>query len=235
VSSNAAGNRANTQVGAKDRVGKPTVLIAADLQLMADALGTALDRGAGLMVVSTIGTVKGAIDEAAKLRPDVIVMDYDLPDGTGADAATAILSRNGTAAVVMMAIEDSNEVLRSSLEAGVAGFVLKSAPLAELVKVIRLAAEGELAIPRPVLAKVIQLQRDKARQRSDRDLALKELTDRELEVLRWISQGLDNRAIANNLGVSVNTIRGHVQKVLEKLGVHSKLGAMAQCVELGIS
>ena len=211
------------------------MVIAADLQLVTDALGIALDRGAGLEVVSTIGTAREAIDEAARLRPDVIVIDYDLPDGTGAEAATAILGHNGTAAVVMMANEDSNEVLRSSLEAGVAGFVLKSAPLAELIKVIRLAAEGELAIPRPVLAKVIKLQRDNAHQGWDRDLAVRELTNRELEVLRWISRGLDNRAIADNLGVSVNTIRGHVQKVLEKLGVHSKLGAMARCAELGIS
>jgi DNA-binding NarL/FixJ family response regulator len=84
------------------------------------------------------------------------------------------------------------------------------------------------------MARVIKIQRGQARKRSERDLALRELTDRELEVLRWISHGLDNRAIANNLGVSVSTIRGHAHKVLEKLGVHSKLAAMARCAELEI-
>lgn len=214
---------------------KPTVVIATNPQLLADALGTALDHQEGLRVVSTVQTAEEAVAAAVRLKPDVVVVDYNLPDRSGAEAAGAILSSKAGSAVVMISPDDDNEVLRQSLEAGAAGYVLKSASLAELVDVIRTAADGELAVPAELFAKVIKLQRDRAEQRSDRDRAVRYLTDRELEVLRRISQGLDNRQIASSLGVSVNTVRGHVQKVLEKLGVHSKLGAMARSKELGIS
>jgi DNA-binding NarL/FixJ family response regulator len=211
-----------------------SVLIVEDHLAIAEALLIALDRTHDLEVVGSVGMVGEAIQEAARRRPDVMLVDYHLPDGTGADVATAMRSQADGPAVVMITADDNDDVLLRSLEAGVAGFVLKSASLAEICDVIRLAATGELALPPTLLTQVIALQRERAQRHSEREVVLKGLTKRELEVLRLICQGLDNRSIADSLGVGVTTVRGHVQKILEKLEVHSKLAAMVRGTELGL-
>jgi DNA-binding NarL/FixJ family response regulator len=216
-------------------VPKPvSVLIVEDHLVLAEALQLVLERHEGLHVVGWAGTVADAVRMAQADPPDVILMDYYLPDGTGGQAAAAIRQRQPGVAVVMLTADTSEDVLLMAVEAGAVGLILKSQAATQVVEAVFHAAEGEMLIPAATLAGLIGRQRERARQDAERASLLATLTQRERETLDLMAQGLDNRAIAERLVVSLNTVRGYVQSVLEKLNVHSKLEAVARASEYGL-
>ncbi|MBI4493381.1 MAG: response regulator transcription factor [Chloroflexi bacterium] len=207
------------------------VLIVEDHRVLAEGLELALSRHADLRVVGLAGTVAEAVRLASQQRPQVVLMDYYLPDGTGAQAALAVRQRVPDAAVVILTAEASEEALLAAVEAGACGYLLKSLAAAQVVQGVRRAAEGEMLIPAATLAGLVVRQRQRADRESERARLRGLLTPREREVLQLMVQGLDNRAIAARLVVSFTTVRGYVQSVLDKLGAHSKLEAVARASE----
>lgn len=211
-----------------------SVMIVEDHLVQAEALQLVLERHDGLHVVGSAGTVADAVRVARADPPDVILMDYHLPDGTGSQAAAQIRQERPSVAVVMLTADTSEDVLLMAVEAGASGLILKSQAATQVVDAVFRAAEGEMLIPAATLAGLIARQRERAQQESERASLLGTLTQRERETLELMAQGLDNRAIADRLVVSLNTVRGYVQNVLEKLGVHSKLEAVARASEYGL-
>jgi DNA-binding NarL/FixJ family response regulator len=211
------------------------VLIVEDHRVLAEGLQLALERHADLRVAGLASTVAEATRLAAEERPDVVLMDHHLADGTGVEAARAIRAQLPDVVVVMLTGDTSEEVLLAAVEAGACGFLLKSqAVMAEVADAVRRAAAGEMLIPANTLVALIARQGRRARQESERSRLLGLLTPREREVLGLMARGLDNRAIAAQLVVSFTTVRGHVQSILEKLGAHSKLEAVARASEYGL-
>jgi len=210
------------------------VLIVEDHQILAEGLALALGRHDDLLVVGLAGTVAEAVAMADRERPDVVIMDYHLPDGTGAQAALAIRQHLPEAAIVILTADASDEVLTAAVEAGACGFLLKSNAAAQVIDAVRRAADGEMLIPAATLARLIGRQRERVRREAERSSLMEKLTPRELEVLGLMARGLDNRAIAQQLVLSYATVRGHVQNILSKLGAHSRLEAVARAVEYGL-
>jgi DNA-binding NarL/FixJ family response regulator len=186
------------------------VLLVEDHDMVAEALELALERAPGIEVVGRARSRGSALAEARRLRPAVVVLDRRLPDG---DAVAAIGAVTALGAGVLMLTGDATPALAARVtEAGGAGLLLKSAQLGALVEAVRQVAAGE-----PVF--------DPALLPGRTDGAA--LTGRERETLHLLAEGASTEEIGDRLGVSRNTTRNHVQRVLEKLGARSKLEAVA--------
>jgi len=204
------------------------VLIVEDHLLVAEGLEVLLNAHADICVVGTAGSAAQAIQMAAERRPEVIVMDFRLPDGSGAQAAAAIRKQQPDVAVLFLSGEDSDEALLAAVQAGGCGFLPKSRAASDVAAAVRRAADGEMMVPADRLAALLARVQDRAQDEAERSRLLGQLTPREKEVLALMAQGLDNRAIAERLVISFTTVRGHVQNILEKLDAHSKLEAVAR-------
>ena len=165
---------------------------------------------------------------AATYEPDVVLMDFELPDGDGAEATEQIKRYAPEVKVVMLTARTDQAALVRALAAGCSGFVTKGESLDRLVAAIHSAHAGEAVTSETELAPLLAELRA-----TQRGLGAT-LTAREVEVLELVAAGLPNRAIGEQLYLSVHTIRNHVQRILEKLQVHSKLEAVAVGVREGV-
>jgi DNA-binding NarL/FixJ family response regulator len=204
------------------------VLVVEDHPVVAEGLVALLDGHPQLDVLGWAPSVADA-DRIARNQPvDVAIVDFRLPDGTGADAALHIRQHRPGAAIVFLSADDSDQAMLAAFEAGASGYLVKSAPGPEIVDAIRRAADGEMLIAAPKLAALLSLRRDTARHDDDRNRRLQHLTPREYEILQHMTQGMDNRQIAARLNLAYPTVRSHVRKVLEKLGARSRLEAVVK-------
>jgi DNA-binding NarL/FixJ family response regulator len=206
------------------------LMIVEDQRVLADVLALAISDEHDIEVVGVAPNAATALGMAATARPDLVLMDYHLPDGDGVAASRAIHAVRPGMPIIILTGDASDEVLLAALNAGVSGFLVKSDPFAELVPWIRRAAAGEILWPAERLARLLA--------RSEQGSAVQakpgELTRRERDVLQLMSDGLDNKTIAHRLGISLTTTRGYVQGVLQKLGAHSKLEAVVIASRSGL-
>lgn len=204
------------------------MLICDDHELVAQGLAAVLSREADLEVVGVARSAAGSLEIATNDVPDVVLMDYELPDANGAEATKAIKNVHPTAAVVMLTSHDTDDVLAEALDAGACGFLTKDTALADILSAVRRAATGETLITREMLSRLLpRLRRAKRPRRW-------ELTPRELEVLRLLSHAASNESMAEELSISVNTVRNHVANLMAKLGAHSRLEAVATATREGL-
>jgi two-component system, NarL family, response regulator DevR len=167
------------------------------------------------------------------VTPDVAMIDFYLPDGTGADAADLIRAHSRGTAIVFLSADDSDERMLEAIEAGASSYLLKSAKGDTIVETIRAAAAGETLIPAGTIASALAGQRESRRERSRQTQLLASLTPREKEILALMIQGADNRAVAELLRISYATVRTHVRSILVKLEARSQLEAVAKATQLG--
>ncbi|MBA2719738.1 MAG: response regulator transcription factor [Chloroflexi bacterium] len=201
------------------------VLLVEDHQLLADALSALLGREADMEIVGIAGTVADA-KAMARERLDVVLMDYRLPDGTGAEATRAIKARWPAARVVMVTALSDDETVLESIQAGADGYMTKDRAAEDVVNAVRAAHAGEILLPRSVIVEIAR-RVAAARERGDERRMVEPLTARELEVLRALTDGLSTPDICERLFIAPNTLRTHVQNIMGKLRVHSKLEAVA--------
>ena len=209
------------------------VLLVEDHRAVAEGLWALLDEYDDLTVVGWADSVAEAAPMTAELSPQLALIDYRLPDGTGADAAARIRAHDSAIAVVFLSADTSDAALLAAVEAGASGYLLKSAGGDEIAAAIRAAAAGETLIPTRTLMDVLSRHRETARASARQTERLSSLTGREQEILVLMTQGLDNRAIADRLTISYATVRTHVRGILEKLQARSQLEAVAKAAELG--
>jgi DNA-binding NarL/FixJ family response regulator len=214
---------------------RPTrILIVEDHRVLADGLELRLEREDDLEVVGVAQSVADGVRLAAEQTPDVVLMDYHLPDGTGADAARRILAARGGVAIVMLTAESSDLAIAAAIESGASGYLPKTLAADRVVDAVRRAAAGETVLPAGMLSRALAAARGAAERRARAVEAAADLTPRELEVLRLLGEGLDNRALAERLGVAYSTVRTHVENVMGKLGARSRLEAVAKAAEQGL-
>ena len=200
------------------------VLLVDDHQLLTDSLARILSAEPDMDVVGIAGTVAEARDLAHE-RMDVVLMDYRLPDGTGAEATRAIKARWPTARVVMLTAVQDDETVIESIQAGADGYLTKDRAVDDVVQAVRSARNGEALLPRSVMIDIANRVRTR-RDRGNEQLAPEPLTPRELEVLRALADGLPSPEICERLVISRNTLRTHIQNIMSKLHAHSKLEAV---------
>ncbi len=206
---------------AADIVGQPIrVLVLDDHPVVAEALALTLSHAPGIQVVGVATSAAEAEEIAAAQRPDVALLDFYLPDGTGAEAAHRIRSHLPTIAILMLTASTDDKVLRAAVAAGACGFLLKTQAAAQIVTAVRHAAEGEMLIPPSTLVGLLAGTRNAELPEHGPGLQ-GGLTRREREILALMARGMSNRRIAEQL-------------VLDKLGAHSRLEAVARASQQGL-
>ena len=201
------------------------VLLVDDHQLLTGALSQMLGREPDIIVAGVAGSVAEA-KAMARERLDVVLMDYRLPDGTGAEATRAIKARWPAARVVMLTALTDDETVLESIQAGADGYLTKDRAIDEVVNAVRAAYAGETLLPRSVIVSIAQ-RVAAARERGTERRQIEPLTPREMEVLKALTEGLATPEICERLYIAPNTLRTHVQNIMGKLRVHSKLEAVA--------
>jgi two-component system, NarL family, nitrate/nitrite response regulator NarL len=201
------------------------VLLVDDHQLLTGALSRMLSGETDIHVVGVAGTVAEA-KAIARERLDVVLMDYRLPDGTGAEATRAIKARWPAARVVMLTALNDDETVLESIQAGADGYLTKDRAVEDVVDAVRAAHAGETLLPRSVIVGIAQ-RVAAARDRGSERRQIDPLTPRELEVLKALTEGLSTPEICDRLFIAPNTLRTHDQNIMGKLRVHSKLEAVA--------
>ena len=204
------------------------VLIVDDHRMFSESLSRLLADEDGIDVLGVAATGSDAIDMVNRLHPDVVLMDYQLPDQDGVAVTVEVKRQNPSVMVVMLTGSAEDRVVLAAIDAGCSGFLTKDRAAAEVVHAVRAAAVGEALISPAQLARLLpKLNRTHCSLGED-------LSDREREILGFLARGMTNKVIAAELFLSVNTIRNHVQSVLSKLGAHSKLEAVSTAVREGI-
>jgi DNA-binding NarL/FixJ family response regulator len=192
------------------------VLLVDDHQMVSQSLRMILEQEPDIEVVAAAGSVADAIAAAGAHRPDVILMDYYLPDGDGLTAAAQITAKDPSIKIILLTGSDDPHTLGRAVEAGCLGYLDKVGSLEDLAPALRAAAAGHVVISAEHLAQLLPSASGPGA-----------LTKREREILYLAAEGRTNQAIAAELVLSVHTVRTHVQTILAKLGAHSKLEAVS--------
>ena len=198
-----------------------------DHLVFAQALRAGLSREPDLHVVGAVSEPEAAERAVRESSPHVALLDLNLRDGDGISLGRKLMTIHPSIKLVIMTAQESAEAVVEAVHAGACCWVSKTASLPELVDIIRGALHGETRIPPHLLTDVIRLLTQEQGERSQRDVLLGRLTQREREVLTLMVEGADRRAMAASLHLSSNTVRTHVQNVMSKLETHSTLEAMA--------
>jgi DNA-binding NarL/FixJ family response regulator len=207
------------------------VMLADGQSLFREAMRVVLETQLDFTVVGEAADGMQAVSEAERTKPDVALIDVHLPNGDGIRATTMIVERVPGCRILVLCEQEDERILISSLEAGATGFVTKGSPIGDLIEATRRVHRGETMIPPQMLGAILARLIHKKREHNDAIRRLGRLTRREREVLALLAQGADNAGIAQPLVISPETARTHVQNVLGKLGVHSRLEAAAFVVQ----
>lgn len=213
--------------------GPVRVLVVDDHASMREGLALVLSSDPGIAVVGEAGSAAEAVKQAVITRPDLVLMDVEMPGGDGIGATAAVLRSVPTTRVLMLTMFDLDEYVASAMRAGASGFALKTAGSQELIAAVHACASGETVLAPAVLERVVDLF---VRHHGDpEDTSLERLTEREREVLVLMCRGLSNQEIADHLFVEVATVKTHVAHVLGKLGARDRLQAVVHAYRAGIA
>jgi DNA-binding NarL/FixJ family response regulator len=170
-----------------------------------------------------------AVQKAGESLPDVVLMDIRMPKSSGIEACRAMKEVAPSSKIVMLTISDEEEDLFEAIRAGASGYLLKDIPLDEVADVVRAVHGGQSLINPSMAAKLLTefaaLNKRDQEERAEQVPAPK-LTDREMQVLKLVAKGMNNRDIAKELFISENTVKNHVRNILEKLQIHSRMEAV---------
>lgn len=203
------------------------ILIADDLTVLRHGLRMILDEADGITVVGEAADGEETLDQVQALAPDVVLMDVNMPGMDGIETTRRIRATQPAVRVVILTVSVRDQDLIGAIKAGARGYLLKSAESGEVLEAIRRVAAGEAVLPPALTARVL----DELASSTPTPTVL---TDRELEVLPLIAEGLSNKEIAASLHISQNTVKTHVRHILEKLGLRSRSEAAAYTVRAGL-
>lgn len=215
------------------------VLLVDDHTLFRRGLSALLARDPGLRIVGDAADAGEALRKAAELQPDLILLDNHLPGVRGVDAIGQLRHAAPAACVVMLTVSEDPDDLAAALHAGAAGYLLKTIEGDELTRAIRQVLDGDSVIAPQMTSKLVEALRRAATSgvapEPPRTVgALDALSPRELETLRGISRGASNKEIARDLGIAETTVKIHVQNLLRKLGVSSRVQAAVIASQTGL-
>jgi DNA-binding NarL/FixJ family response regulator len=205
------------------------VLVADDHAMVRSGIA-ALLKGSGITVVDEAADGDEAVEKTLRLKPDIVLLDIRMPKRDGFSALEKIRKKLPNQRVVMLSAFDNNTYVARSVALGADDYLLKDAPRDEMVAAIQRVVKDEGLSESSILHRV---KRVMTRKREDTDDGVP-LTNRELQVLRHVALGLSNREIGSSLGISIETVKEHVQNILRKLDVNDRTQAAVWAVKKGI-
>jgi DNA-binding NarL/FixJ family response regulator len=209
------------------------VLLADDHPLFRDGLATLLEAR-HMEIVGQAHHGLDALEKARALKPDLILMDINMPQMDGLEATRLIKTEMPEMKIVILTVSDDEENLFEAIKSGAQGYLLKSMPSQAFFELMEGVAQGEAPISRGIATKILgefsrHLQQDAAPASEKEDL-----TEREIEVLRLVAEGLTNRDIAPRLNITENTVKYHLKNILEKLHLRNRAQAVAYAMQTGL-
>lgn len=212
------------------------ILLADDHVMLRQGTAEMLRKEADIEIVGEADNGQQAIDLTLRLRPDIVVMDVRMPVLSGIEATRRIRDTMPQVQVLVLSAYDDDQYIFSLLQAGASGYLLKTAPVKELVKAIRLVRSGESPLDPSIARKVVvRMAGDQGSRTPNGEdgTSIEALTFREQEVLQLLSRGLNNQAIAEALYVSDRTVQAHLTNIFAKMGVSSRLEAVLTAIRRG--
>lgn len=208
------------------------ILLVDDHVLFREGLASIIRSEPDIEIAGLAGTVREAVEMAGRLKPDIILMDFTLTDGSGADATLLILAAQPDSRIIFLTMSEEDEDLFAAIRSGAKGYLLKDMHPSKLVTAIRSVYKGESALSRSM---TLRLMNELSHTRkADNFQASPTLTRRELDVLRAIATGKTNHEIGDELFLSENTVKYHVHSILEKLHLKDRREAVGYARERGL-
>jgi DNA-binding NarL/FixJ family response regulator len=210
------------------------VLVADDQPLARNGLQAMLGAQDDLEIVGEAADGAEAVEEALRLRPDVVVMDIRMPNVDGIEATRRLQQHAGAPKVLVLTTFDLDEYVYEALRAGAGGFLLKDAPPGQLAEAVRTVAAGESLLAPAITRRLVERFVRRPPPEAAAEERFGDLTERELEVLRLVAAGLSNGEIADSLFLSEATVKTHVTRILSKLGLRDRVQAVVLAYESGL-
>jgi DNA-binding NarL/FixJ family response regulator len=208
-------------------------MIVDDHALFRRGLEMVLDEEPDIELVGQASDGAEAVEKAAESLPDVVLMDIRMPRSSGIEACRAMKEAAPSAKIVILTISDEEEDLFEAIRAGASGYLLKDIPLDEVADTVRAVHGGQSLINPSMAGKLLTEFATLARRDEEervQEVPAPRLTEREMQVLKLIARGMNNRDIAKELFISENTVKNHVRNILEKLQIHSRMEAVMVAV-----
>ncbi len=216
-----------------EKTGKPIrVVLADDHAVVRKGIREFLEEAADIVVVAEAANGREALQAVSEHRPDVAVLDIQMPELSGIEATRRIKARHPEIGVLILTAYDDDPYIFALLQAGAGGYVLKTADTNEIIRAVRAVHRGDSALDPAVARKVVQ-RLASGRPTVESEAAVEGLTNRELDVLRLAAKGLTNQAIGTQLDISDRTVQGHLANVYAKLSVSTRTEAVLRAVKLG--
>ncbi len=207
------------------------VLVVDDHALFRRGLEMVLEQEPDIEVVGEAGDGSQAVQKSIETAPDIVLMDVRMPRGSGIEACLAIKEAVPSAKIIMLTISDEELDLYEAIKAGATGYLLKEISIEEVASAIRAVQNGQSLISPSMASKLLTEFAIMVKRGDEKEqVPTPRLTDREMEVLRLVARGLNNRDIAKELFISENTVKNHVRNILEKLQLHSRMEAVVYVV-----
>jgi DNA-binding NarL/FixJ family response regulator len=198
------------------------VMLVDDHILFREGVASLISAQSDFQVVGVAGTVKDAVKVASSVRPDTILMDFSLPDGTGLDATRMILATLPETNIVFLTMHEEDETLFAAIRAGAKGYLLKDVPVTRLIAYLRGIERGEAAITQYMAARILaEFSHSQAPSEASQP-DTESMSPRELDVLRELCTSATNREIAERLFITENTVKNHVRNILSKLHLKNR-------------
>ncbi|HWI63910.1 MAG TPA: response regulator transcription factor [Symbiobacteriaceae bacterium] len=208
-----------------------SVLVVDDHRVVRAGLVALLKQNPGLRVVGEAGNGEEAVRLAGELKPDVVLMDMQMPVMNGVEATQRIKAQWPAVQVLVLTTYDDDELIWGGLQAGAKGYLLKDAPPEELLQGIKAVAAGQSLLPPHIAAKLMQVISHGGPARSE---PADQLTERELEILKLMAGGAANKEIAAALFISENTVKTHISNLFQKLDVRDRTEAVTRALSRGL-
>ena len=208
------------------------VLVVDDHVLFRRGVQQVLSSAAGIVVVGEAANGDDALLRAVELEPDIVMLDVRMPGRGGLEVCAELVAAVPGVRVIMLTVSDSEADLYAAIRAGASGYLLKEISTDEVVTAVRTVYAGQSLISPPMAGKLLTEFAAMVRREDElrEPTGAPRLTDRELEVLKLVATGLNNRDIARELYISENTVKNHIRNILEKLQLHSRMEAVVYAV-----
>jgi two-component system, NarL family, nitrate/nitrite response regulator NarL len=212
---------------------KISIAIVDDHQVLVETLKLVIQHEGDMQVIGDAHSCADCLELIRQICPTILILDVSLPDGDGLNLVSKINKLCPDTAILVLTSFSDEETLMRAMDLGVSGFVGKNQHLTELLSAIRLAAQGEIAIPASLLLGLLGRKPHLRKQATDIQ-EHEALTPRETEILNCLAQGRSALEIAETLNISPLTVRTHIRNLIEKLGVHSRLEAVTYALQKGL-
>ena len=210
------------------------VMLVDDHEVVLEGLIRILEKQGGIQIVSVAGSAEEALEKLERFPPDVIVVDIQLPGMNGIELIKRIKKSHPEIEAITLTVFDDEQFARQAIKAGAIGYVIKDAAKDELVKAVRSAAKGETLISTSVARKLIDEMTEPAAKKKKKGEGFEGLSQREVDVIKLMAKGHNNRQIADLLYISEHTVKVHIRNIFRKIDVTDRTNAVLWAIDRGL-